>query len=74
METHSDHILDRVRIDVRDRTSKLKPENVSILFFERKNLGVKIHSLRIDNQGNILDAPEGYRKFFMEETRRSLGL
>ena len=74
VETHSDYILDRVRMDVRDRTSKLKPEDVSILFFERKNLGVKIHSLRIDNQGNILDAPEGYRKFFMEETRRSLGL
>ena len=74
VETHSDYILDRVRMDVRDRTSKLKPEDVSILFFERKNLGVKIHSLRIDNQGNILNAPEGYRKFFMEETRRSLGL
>ncbi len=74
VETHSDYILDRVRMDVRDRTSKLKPEDVSILFFERKNLGVKIHSLRIDNQRNILNAPEGYRKFFMEETRRSLGL
>ena len=74
VETHSDHLMDRVRMDVRDGVSALKPEDVSILFFERKDLDVHIHSLRIDGEGNILDAPDGYRSFFMEETRRSLGL
>ena len=74
VETHSDYILDRVRMEVRDGKLKLKPEDVSILFFERKNLGAQIHSLKIDDQGNILDAPDRYREFFMEETRRSLGL
>ena len=74
VETHSDHLMDRVRMDVRDGVSALKPEDVSILFFERKDLDVHIHSLRIDEEGNILDAPEGYRAFFMEETRRDLGL
>ncbi len=74
VETHSDYILDRVRMEVRDGDSNLKPEDVSILFFERKNLGAQIHSLRIDDQGNILDAPDRYRDFFMEETRRSIGL
>ena len=74
VETHSDYILDRVRMEVRDGKSNIKPEDVSILFFERKNLGAQIHSLRIDNQGNILNAPNRYRKFFMEETKRSLGL
>ena len=74
VETHSDHLMDRVRMDVRDGVSALKPEDVSILFFERKDLDVDIHSLRIDEEGNILDQPEGYRSFFMEETRRELGL
>ena len=74
VETHSDYILDRVRMEVRDGKSNIKPEDVSILFFERKNLGAQIHSLKIDNQGNILGAPDRYREFFMEETRRSLGL
>ena len=74
VETHSDHLLDRVRMDIRDGTTKLKPDDVSILFFERDNLDVKIHSLRLDKEGNILNAPPSYRKFFMEETRRSLGL
>ncbi len=72
VETHSDHLMDRVRMDVRDGVAPLKPEDVSILFFERKDLDVHIHSLRIDEEGNILDAPDGYRAFFMEETARSL--
>ena len=73
-ETHSDYIIDRVRMDVRDQTTRLKPEDVSILYFEPRDLDVKIHSIRIDGAGNVLDAPPGYRKFFMEEMRRSIGL
>ncbi len=57
VETHSDYLLDRVRTDIRDGKSNLKPDDVSILFFERKNIGVHIHSLEIDRQGNILGAP-----------------
>ena len=74
VETHSDHLIDRVRMDVRDGVSALKPEDVSILFFERNDLDVHIHSLGIDGEGNVLNAPDSYRRFFMEETTRSLGL
>ena len=72
VETHSDHLIDRVRMDVRDGVSSLKPSDVSILYFERDGLEVKIHSLGIDGEGNILNAPDDYRRFFMEETTRSL--
>ena len=72
VETHSDHLLDRVRMEVRDGESNLKPEDVSILYFERGDLDVNIHSIRIDEMGNILGAPDGYRRFFLEETTRSL--
>lgn len=72
VETHSDYLMDRVRMDVRDGVSGLKPEDVSILFFERRGLDVRIHSLRIDKEGNVLDAPDGYRQFFMDEMSRSL--
>ena len=74
VETHSDYILDRVRMDIRDKKTDLRPEDVSILFFEPDELDVTIHSLRLDEQGNILDAPDGYRDFFMAETRRSIGI
>ena len=46
VETHSDHLLDRVRMDIRDGKTRLKPDDVSILFFERDDLNVLIHSLR----------------------------
>lgn len=74
VETHSDHLIDRVRMDVRDQRSSLRPQDVSLLFFERNDLDVRIHSLRFDDQGNVVGAPEGYRRFFMEETHRSVGL
>ena len=74
IETHSDHLLDRVRMDVRDGRTKLTADDVSILFFERGDLDVRIHSLKLDQEGNVLGTPNSYRRFFMEETRRSLRL
>ncbi len=74
VETHSDHLLERVRMDVRDGRTTLRPEDVSILYFERKGLGVHISSLGLDGEGNVLNAPDSYRRFFLEETERALGL
>ena len=73
VETHSDFLIDRVRMDVRDRKTDLKPDDVSILFFERTDTSVQIHSIQIDELGNVLNAPDSYGRFFMEETSRSLG-
>ena len=74
IETHSDYIIDRVRMDVRDGKTGLRPEDVSILYFEPGDLAVKIHCIRIDEAGNVRDAPEGYRQFFTDEMMRSIGL
>ena len=72
VETHSDHLLSRVRMDVRDGHGNLKPEDLSILFFERRDLDVRIHSLEIDGEGNVLKAPPVYRQFFIDEMERSI--
>ena len=72
VETHSDHLINRVRLDIRDGKVPLKSEDVSLLYFERKELEVDIHSLRVDELGNVIGAPPGYRFFFAEETARSL--
>ncbi|MDD9979745.1 MAG: AAA family ATPase [Gammaproteobacteria bacterium] len=74
VETHSEYIIDRVRMDLRDGRTDLRPEDVSILFFERSDGDIRIHSLRFDDQGNVLGAPDGYGQFFMDEVRRSVGL
>ena len=72
IETHSDYILDRIRLDVRDRRTKLKPEDVAILYFERDGLDVRIHPIRFDEDGNIRDTPPSYRRFFVDEVNRSI--
>ena len=74
VETHSDHLLDRVRTDIRDKASDLTPDDVSILFFEREDLDTRVHSIRIDEYGNIQNAPPSYRRFFLEEIHKSLGI
>ena len=72
VETHSDHLIDRVRMDIRDGRTGLTPDDVRILYFERDELDVKIHELWWDENGNIQNAPESYRRFFMEEVERSI--
>ena len=73
IETHSDYIIDRVRISVRDKI--IKPEDVSILYFEPEEKGgaVTIHNIKVDEQGNLKDSPPDYRDFFMRETDKLLG-
>jgi len=71
IETHSDYIVDRMRIDIRDGNT-IPHENLSILFFERIRNDVKIHQLKVDEQGNLIGAPPSYRQFFLNEERRLL--
>ncbi len=73
VETHSDHLIDRVRMDIRDGKSNLTSEDVLLLFFERDGPEMKIHPIRFDELGNVVGAPNTYRQFFMEETKRSIG-
>ena len=71
IETHSDYIVDRVRISV--RKGLLKPDEVSVLYFEPKGNAVNIHNMSLDDDGNLEGAPPGYREFFLKETDQLLG-
>ena len=71
IETHSDYIVDRVRISV--RKLKLKPDDVSILYFEPSGNAVTIHNMTLDEHGNLQGAPVGYRDFFVKESDQLLG-
>lgn len=72
VETHSDYLVDRIRVSVRKK--EIGADEVSILYFEPKKNAVEIHDLRLDEYGNLLDAPAGYRDFFLRETDLVLGL
>ena len=71
VETHSDHLINRIRMDVRDEVTDLRPEDVMVLYFERDGLDVKIHEVTFDSEGNV-DAPTSYGRFFMDEVHRAL--
>jgi hypothetical protein len=72
VETHSDYMVDRIRIDVRDG-KHLKPGDAAILYFERTGGAAQIHTMEFDDFGNLVGVPPGYRQFFLEEERRMLG-
>jgi hypothetical protein len=65
VETHSDFLVDRVRQEVARCT--LAPEKVIILFFHKEDLETTVYPIRLDSEGNVEDAPECYREFFLEE-------
>ena len=71
IETHSDYIVDRIRIAV--RMGQIESEDVSILYFEPRKNSVRIHNITLGDNGNLQDAPPGYRDFFLRETDRLLG-
>ena len=73
VETHSDFIIDRVRMAVADETHPLRPADVALVYFERRGLDVALHSISIDEAGNVAGAPQGYRRFFLDELQRSVG-
>ncbi len=73
IETHSDHLIDRFRICV--MKGVLAPADFRIVYFERNPESGEslIHNISVDRAGNLEGEPDGYRKFFLQETNRLLG-
>jgi predicted ATPase len=61
VETHSDHILNGIRVAVKE--NQIVKENVNILYFDKttneNESFTNIHKLRIDKNGTLSDEPEG---------------
>ncbi|MFM5954873.1 MAG: DUF3696 domain-containing protein [Novosphingobium sp.] len=71
-ETHSDYLIDRVRIAIRE--GDLRPADVSLLYFETNGTATDVHEIEIDEYGNLENAPTGYREFFVREQMNLLGI
>jgi len=73
VETHSDFTIDRFRMNYR-RERKHKPTS-QILFFERKGKQNTVVPIDISAEGEISDAqPTSYRRFFVREENKLLGI
>ncbi|MCG9128581.1 AAA family ATPase, partial [Candidatus Poribacteria bacterium] len=71
VETHSDYMIDRARIEI--RKGNIKPDDVSLIYFEPVRNIVRIHNIGFDEMGNPIDVPKHYREFFLKETDRLMG-
>ena len=71
IETHSDYILDRVRIEI--RKGNISHNHMSLIYLESTKNGVQAHNILFDKQGNLIKVPTGYRDFFIKESNRFLG-
>ena len=71
VETHSDYMIDRARIEI--RKGNIRPEDVSLIYLEPKGNVVKVHNISFDKMGNMEGVPQHYREFFMTEYRRLMG-
>ena len=71
IETHSDYMLDRARIEIRKGT--IKSGDVSLIYMEPKGSHVKVHNIGFDKLGNLTGVPRSYGDFFSKETDKLLG-
>jgi hypothetical protein len=72
METHSDYLIDRVRIQIAE--GSLDHRNATIIFFDRLEHEVKATNIYFSPKGDLANPPPNFRTFFLEEHARLLGL
>lgn len=58
VETHSDHLLNGVRLAVRD--SLVRPHEVTLHFFGQDGVVGRVTTLEVDRNGAVSDWPEGF--------------
>lgn len=71
VETHSDYLLDRFRLSMRDHEHP--KDFTQVIFFERTQGGNLVYPMVVDSRGEYPeDQPPGFRKFFLAEQKRIL--
>jgi predicted ATPase len=71
VETHSDYMIDRARIEI--RKGNIRPEDVSLIYLEPKGRIVEAHNIGFDKEANLTNVPPHYRDFFLRESKRLMG-
>jgi predicted ATPase len=71
VETHSDYMIDRARIEI--RKGNIRPEDVSLIYLEPKGNVVKVHNISFDKMANMEGVPPHYGEFFLKEYRQLMG-
>ena len=65
VETHSDYMIDRIRLLI--RKGQVRKDDIQVLFFSPQKTDVEIIPIKLGDDGSIIDPPDDYRKFFLDE-------
>lgn len=71
IETHSDYMIDRARIEI--NRGNIDAKDVAVVYLEPTRNSVKIHNVSFDKMGNLQNVPDGYRSFFINEADSLFG-
>lgn len=71
VETHSDYMVDRARIEI--MKGNISKDDVSLIYLEPKRNTVKVHNISFDEKGNMIGVPPHFREFFLLESDRLMG-
>ena len=72
IETHSDYMLDRARIEI--MKGNISSNDVSLIFLEPDGDEVNVHNVEFDPRANMINLPDSYREFFKKETKELFGI
>lgn len=71
VETHSDYMIDRARIEI--MKGNIDKGDVSLIYLEPKKNIVNVHNISFDEMGNMIGVPPHFREFFLHESSRLMG-
>ncbi len=61
IETHSEHIIRKLQVLVKNKEFNIKPDDITIHYFKREQLKFKITEHKISNDGKLIPAfPSGF--------------
>lgn len=74
IETHSDFVIDRFKLQLRKLNNNGIHKKINFLFFESDNKGNTVKTIEIDKNGEYGEKqPENFRNFFLKEELDLLG-
>ena len=71
VETHSDYLLDRARIEI--HRGNIAPEDLAFVHFEKHENRVGCYNIAFDEMANMSGMPDDYRLWHHEEMDRLMG-
>jgi predicted ATPase len=69
VETHSDFLVDRFRANIKESGGK---SSARILFCRNAEDGNHCYPIEVSKEGEILNPPEHYKDFFVNELMRTM--